>query len=808
MSRHAKRPKAKIKLPSLQARDTAELVSEATDALNGARHKEAAELYKELVKRERRSEWLDSLALCYVGRANSLAAKGMFKEALVLWRNRTEVCGKPLVEGPYIGWLAAAGEQNELFRLLSAGNLPAEMMNELAMHLAGAVLVAPESDLTSIPPTSFLLQHRVLILAAWAAYQRGDFAAMEEQLQAIPFRSPYRDLKLALKALVLLETHSEQAQSAIARLPAGGPFERVVAVARAAALPESRWIGAMYDLDDESRQWVLDIKGCPDALRPLLLELFKLGRSPAAVSLFDLLLRHRRVLTDPIAAQFCQRVLPHAPARLNIYNKALGKLPEEKQTHIQALAAELQRDYRTARQHWGRMAKKLSAVPNHKRSAALIWRHIIGEEDSGAPDDIVIDSLSKSLELDPHHLNSQLRLIRLFRARGDLQNARVYLDKALPHFPKESSLLLEGVEVALAGNTFKKAVSLAKQVLALDPINPQVRVVIGHAHFWHARKKLKVRNYKAAIKELAAAAEWLSAPTDRATLKLLSAMAMENEAGLGDASLRDAIADLGGGLVGGFQLLLEVDRVGYQRDIWLKRSGIDLNAVLTPDKIVSLARTLLSAEDAVDIQGDALRPFRAALKRAAQSPFSEADLRLVCEAFLRIREAELLSIYAESALKQWPRNPAFVYFKMYAHHYEAPFLISNREMDSLERAANEARNQNDLRTAQRIRDFMSPPMSGMPFGGDDYDDDDDLDEFSNDPQGLLEMLMDSGSEDELLDRLRKTVGEPFFIELKKIARGSKKRLVEMLIEFMEELNSPTSALKPSPRSKQRDLFDD
>ncbi|MHB8166314.1 MAG: tetratricopeptide repeat protein, partial [Sulfuricella sp.] len=624
MSRKAKQHKAHAKPLSPHAMDSAALAAGAAAALGASRHKEAIELYKELVKRERRPAWVDGLASCYAGRAHDLAAKGMIQEALVLWRNRTQLCGKPLAEGPYLGWLLQAGGQEEMFRLLADKTLPDATLTELETRLAATVLAAPDNALAGLPADSALLRHRTPALEALAAYHRGDSAALGERLQAIPFRSPYRDLKPVLKALALLQTNAEAAQEAIARLPSDGPFERLAAALRAAVLPDAGWLAALRGLDEDSRQLVLDIKGCPDALRPLLLELAKLGDTPAAAPLFDLLLRYRRAVPEGKFTDLYHRLLPHLGKRL-VNSADFGKLPGEKKVHVFALAAELQGAIDVAESYWIEMAEILSVKPEQKLRAALIWRHLADFGRNGGLDDVAFEYLQKSLELDPEDRDNTLTVIRVLRSNNDLAQARAYLDKALLRFPKDAGVLLEAVEVALAGKAFKKAVGLAKQVLELDPINPQVRGLIGHALFSHARKQIKAHNNPAARKELDAAEEWLRAPADRATLKLLRALAVEDQADDGNAQLREAVADFGCFLMGGFHLLLEAGKVGGDPKALLPRAGVDLAATPAPEAVVALAHALNAARDEEKAIRAALGPLQAPLKRAVKAKFSEAD---------------------------------------------------------------------------------------------------------------------------------------------------------------------------------------
>jgi len=820
MSRKAKQHKAQPKPVSLHAKDGAVLAAEAEAALGALRHKEAIELYKELVKRERRPDWVDGLALSYAGRAHDLAAKGMIQEALVLWRNRTQLCGKPLAEGPYFVWLLQAGGREEMFRLLADKNLPDATRAELETHLAATVLAAPDNALPGLPTDSALLRHRALMQDALTAYQRGDFATLGERLQAIPFRSPYRDLKPVLKALALLQTDAEAAPAAIARLPSGGPFERLAAVLRAAILPDGGWLDALRGLDDGGRQLVLDIKGCPDTLRPLLLDLAKLGEKPAAAPLFDLLLRHRRALPVDGFATLCHRLLPHLGERLLFKNAEFTALPDEKKVHLTALAAELQGEKGHAELDWNEMVNFLSARPEQRLRAALILRHLASLGRSGGLDDVAFQYLKQSLELDPEDRDSTLTVISVLRSDNDLVQARAYLGQALTRFPKDAGVLLEAVEVALAGKAFKKAVGLAKQVLELDPINPQVRGVIGHALFSHARKQIKAHNLPAARKELDAAEEWLRAPADRATHKLLRALAAEGPTAVGHAQLREAVADFGGSLTGGFHLLLEAGKVGGEPKSLLLHAGVDLATAPVPEAVVALAQTLNATRDEKKAIRVALAPLRALLKRATKAKFSEADHLSVCEAWQRFGENELLLAYAEAALKRWPGRPVFVYLRVIGRYGNYLYDIPDRELYALDKAVEDARKQGDPRTASRISALLDPPMDDSgPFNP--------FDALPGSPRAIFEMLLSMQGEEAFLDMVRNAIGKQGFAELEKQFGGNRKEFIQKLIDSMVETRGtlidnpppeflpPPVNLPPPPRKKfrappeiQKDLFDE
>ncbi len=191
-------------------------------------------------------------------------------------------------------------------------------------------------------------------MAAVAACCRGDSAALDEQLRAIPFRSPYRDLRLILKAILLLGDDRSQAGELIVRVAADGPFEKLAAVVRAGVLPGTRWLSALAGLDDEGRLLLLELKGCPENRRSLVLELAELahaGVPPAPARIIELLLRRNRSV-PATAAKLCRRLLPYADKRLAEYRNAFGPLGAAEGETIMALAAELRRAPEVSERHW------------------------------------------------------------------------------------------------------------------------------------------------------------------------------------------------------------------------------------------------------------------------------------------------------------------------------------------------------------------------------------------------------------------------------------------------------------------------
>jgi tetratricopeptide (TPR) repeat protein len=812
------------------------LPDQAEVALGASRYREAIEHYKDLLKQERRPAWLEGLAAAYAGRAEQLAQKGMINEALALWRTRADMCGTALIGGPYVGWLLKAGQGEQVLRLLAGATqkLSPGAQAQLETQAAAAVLVAPDSALTGLAADSPLLRHRAAARAALAAFARGDDTAMAEHVQAIPFRSPYRDLRALLKAFSLYRNDARQAAIALARVPTDGPFEPLAAVLRVCVLPGEAWLASLHSLNEEGRALVLDMKGWPEDRRPLVLDLARLSDGPAsATMLYDLLVRHRSRLPADTAGQLCRRLLPHAPERLKTYPASFGALCAAEKDHILAQAAELKRDPERAEDHWLSLVERLRADPAQRARAALVLRRLADARSrydlGGPPDEDAVAWLAQSLELDPEDRATHVTLIRALRVRSEPKELRKCLEAALARFPDDAEVLLEAVESALASGAFKKAATLAKRVLELDPINPRVRTVIGHAHLSHARKQIAGRNPVSARRELDEAAQWLRTKADHGSIKLLRGI-IDERGEEGDALLREGLAEMGCALVGSFHLVLEASYTGHDPKALLRRAGIERNVVSKASEVVALAHALNAArvgdkavQTALDLLGESLRG-------APADQFAEAELLVVCEALHRHNRRALVRRYADAALRRWPARPVFVYLRASAAYGANPWRMPQREVLALDRALELAQASGDQRTALRLNDLLAAATgyTGLP----DEDEDDYLGGLPGDDVGtMLEMMLAALGEDAFLAMVRKQLGKSAFEEMRRDFGGNKKQFIRALIELLAAVGPPPGLgdagayadplpvvpLKPPRRRKrhtappddmQKDLFDD
>ncbi|MEN8132482.1 MAG: hypothetical protein ABFS45_20340, partial [Pseudomonadota bacterium] len=197
----------------------------AQKALQEGQYKTAINIYKALLKGEQRAEWIEALAEAYAGRGWELAAKGMFKEAVTIWRNRAQVCNQSLVNNHYLLWLLQAGNIDEALRLYrNHEQALGRETQPLRVHLAALALAGKQKILRLLPAENPVVRDHAAALQALQAYCDGDDASLKTALGQIAFRSPYRDLSTLLKALLEKTSRPKTAKDLLRRIDHHSPF--------------------------------------------------------------------------------------------------------------------------------------------------------------------------------------------------------------------------------------------------------------------------------------------------------------------------------------------------------------------------------------------------------------------------------------------------------------------------------------------------------------------------------------------------------------------------------------------------------
>jgi len=706
---------------------TRELIARGVALLSDQNYKDAIDVYKLLLKREPQPEagWRDSLAKVYLERARQLAQKAMHREAAVLWENIPTLCGQTPQPDLYLDWLLRSGQYAKAMRAYAshAAALPAG--GELETLLAALALAGQKEVLQAIPPDAPLRTHLTAAQAALRAYTQGEAEdAVRERLKAISIRSPYRDLRQALAALLKLETDPTGALALVERIPPTSPYQDLVELVRASAATDPA--RALLALTPAQRE-LAGLFGLDARQLKLLKDWARLGDRPSDKAKFEFIAANLALFDREQARRACLALLLGYPQGSKTYSNLFGPLPPFEAQQLKALRAEREDDDldRTLRDWQGCVdLLRHETDPDSRLMAALILRHmaeLLRKGDDGWDDgEQLRDCLEQSLRFDPDDRDVYLQLAILYKEVDNDKEYHQWVEQAVKRFPDDPLVLLAAVKTATARKAHKKAAGFAARVLELDPINTKARTVLINAHLAHARKLMRADKYALAEKELDSAGqlERDNARTGIVEINRGLLALQQRQRDLGRRWLREGVRLAGSPLLAWVRLAVETLRLklepaDFQRDADLSDPR-KLNASRTD--LLALAQ-LLNAyrEEEVKDLDTVLEDLEKPLQRTIKALTSEDDLLLICESLHQAPHYGLLEYAATRALEVQPERSLFVYYQIYGRAEGDLDLVKDRDYDRLEQAMERATAAKDHRAATSITRFLSQSPFSLPF---------------------------------------------------------------------------------------------
>ncbi|MDZ7852215.1 MAG: hypothetical protein U5L98_06065 [Halomonas sp.] len=701
---------------------------EAQQALEQGRYRQAIEHFKALLKQQSCLEWRHGLAQAYAGRATALAAKGMHKEALVIWQNRQRLGADVAQVTPdQIDALLRLGQTVDALEATRTlqGQSPAQQR-----HLAGKIgahYLAGDTQLAeALAPDDPVRQHGDQLQQALQAYVDGDDDGVESALAGIPFRSPYRDLVQLIKVLQQLETDPHAATALLDKVPTDTPFVAVRHAVVTALLPESRQFEALGRLSDSARRFAMTLCGWGQERQALYARLKRLGPAPSIKQRIDALFQLRQSLGEAWVQDQAMRLACH-DIREGIQHLAkwCPKLPSAYlQRRLYAWCHETQdADPWEIHDAWESFVealereRTLSPGSDDALRAALTLRrvdqrfHCLDATPSQDPDRLdhaAAQQLERSLEYDPDDVATYLRLHDYYLRGKLLKEARRLENAALEHWPHDIKVLTAALDTALASGAFKKAAGLAGRILQYDPINRGARDRLVKAHLAHAVKQISAARTDLAQGELRHAAYWDRSGDFLLRRRILDALCeyrAEPERGveriqeIHQEQQQSASAQL---LIVHEALLTGLTLHEIQRQLTLEKPKVhdpeDLQRLMAQLKDLPLG----SSRRLQDLH----RHFASALKKAAKLPLTITAMEQACELWQRLEWHDIQLAFARSALKQWRKAPVFILHEFVGRYPTRHWLATDDELDRLEIAAERAREAGDMRVHQRLRSLI------------------------------------------------------------------------------------------------------
>lgn len=700
------------------------LATRAREAVQQADFKEAIKLYKQLIKQEPGAEARDGLEEAYAGRARQLAAKGMFEEAQIVLGNTVAANGTVRDPLLYLHCLINRGQQHKAAEhaLIYVGTdqIQAPKFAELVAALLVSAPLRLDRSADSQSDRAKWIEHAIAarqILAAWT--EGKPHADIDQLLSRIPLRSPFKALRLIVKALITAPDDPERARGLLNAIPPDSVFASL-RLAVDAALPgePAERLAAWNRSSPIQQSFILEISALPNAASQSLAQLVKAERNGPA-SLLSFLLRHADAYPPDDVKHACLNLLPSIPDRMQQFEKTFGPLSGFEKHRVLALSAEGRSDWRSAEQYWLAAAQivALSQQQDEKLAAAVIYRHLADLVSGRQHEDDLLFAqqathyLEQSLEADPDHLPTVLRLLALYQADQEYEDFERLALEATKRFPEDCAVLLQAIDAAVARKAYKKAIGFARRLLALDPINQSARQRMIELQISHAHRQMRSSRADLAWKELANATEWERADSPNALLRInlgLVGLALGQRA-QAESQLRHGVALAGGGVAGWFLASLQ-DTLMNGGEATRLREELTRAQDSDPSKQAVLSIVSAIGGELVRDRQKALTklifPIRGWLLKGAALSWSAAEFHPLAEMFQRLEAYDLLGDFVRLAQRREPADPSWRLYQLIALTEGDADRLSWREEDELIDLARSAADRRDFHMANRIRRFI------------------------------------------------------------------------------------------------------
>jgi hypothetical protein len=763
----AKRKRSKNRVRSQTVVSTKSLEQQEIDArrwFDNGQYKEAIAAYKCLLQADRREEWQQQLAEAYRYRAQAIAAKNMYQEAALLWKNYAELSQQLQGVEQYIQWLLLARKPAAIAAFLKQQRerLPVALVQRV-QALLGALLLANEKIPASELIDELGSRHYPPARAALDAYCAGDRAALAEQLGHIGFRSPYRDFKTLLNALQAFATDEPgKAQQLLDKIPADSVYESMAQLCRQQRLDNPRALRDYLPLQADQQSLVRCFAGLDKAQRNVLNAAQKALSANSSKLILETVIKHQALFGHEQSRAFCLALLPEYPAGVSLIRRSF-ELDTAEIHRLDALAHERE-DPEYASDCWEDCIDSLMAqrVSQLGLKTALIRRHVAGLLKDVDPEEAIAQLLD-SLNYDPDDKETYLRLYPLQTDIGDERGASQTLARALQQLPRDIDVLALNMRDSMRRKAFKKASGYAQAILDIDPINSTAQEGLLGCYRAHARKQIKAGKYALASKELACAVNVEQERASNGKLQILQGLlALKERDGERCGRLLQEGVQLAAGILHGhFLVCIETLVVGLRIGVVAKHYKAPALGYLadTGEIFALLADLERYFENYPQYFASAFAKIKKPLKQSLDEQLAampgDEKLRL-CHYFERLQNYELLRFICKFNLQDESQPSLFVYYRLLGKTNGGSKRLEYRDRMALERAAHEAHQRRETGTLQKITQLLDrcesldmPPehlggIFDLPVANRDLDAELDL-------QALLERVLGNSGDPEAGD---------------------------------------------------------
>lgn len=699
----------------------------------------AIEIAKECHRRQPGPESSALLGRLYLERGRRLIEKNLFAEALMVLNNALTF-GQGSAELLRLMFECGVRSRQYETALSALKRLddPSERLRAAACLADEAVACGESLDRLCEPAVREDVQR---IRRAFAAFERGDDAAVADELKAVGLTSPCAGWKWLLLGLAAYTRGDrDHARLSWGKCGDAGRPARLAAILRSGLLHD----GPTSNLPPNLRARLLDRFDNPRL--GLLTQIKRLLTDDQPDMALDACARllilvdapERQIFARRLARAICEEMGNHERVARR-FNHVFGPLPEDPQLYRAAALYLEKSSPDEAIELWSAYLKDLDdveAIPPHlrDRARALVLRRMgdLAERADAsddlaafpsfglAPSDEAIHYYRESLKYCDADRITHERLMAAYLRRKRENKAERQAHEILQRWPNDGSALVFLGRRCVERNAYRKALGFLQRAHQAEPFDDRIRGEIFNCYVQSARRRLAQGNLDLARQDYEQAEAMHDPKRSKAGFYCAWA-AMEWRAGRPDRAqelLDKALADRDESAVVYFLLSVELSLAGAPIAVQEQYERLLDEALLeqpSPAVAGRMAEHLLRLEDE-DIDY-ARRPRHDVmlvdyLSRAARhSTFSEEQLLPVCDYLESHEKWKPLEVFAHQGAARFPDNFHFPLFLGKAQRCLGYRQLPAETRKLLERASEQAKLHNRIDVAAQI--FVL--LEGLPF---------------------------------------------------------------------------------------------
>lgn len=654
-----------------------EKVAQALYQLNSGHYKEAIELYKKLLQSSDNdnNEWPQQIAYCYLQRAIAFGARGMYKEATLLWENHSQYALSPYqAYDLYISWLLQTKNQSKIqscLKCLSSHQLDKQYPN--LASLLGLLMITEHPEFQQdLPQDSVFIAHFQIAQSVLQAFNDNNDEKLNKTLKQLPYRSAFKDLRTLLKAVLVSPQSIEQAQSLLTKIPSSSVYSQIAKLLFTCTQNGSELLADLQKLNFVQSKTIAEIKGLNKQQVEFIDHLSREKEGISDKTKFNLAIQYQSLCGTEYAQYFCHTLLTSYPAGQRQFNKNFASTDKFEENRLMALNCDHKNNHVDAAYYWRQCIGILTkSGTNNSLKIAMILRHIAAQQES--PEEQV-QSLAESLLHDPEDRASYLQILSYYSHQQDtLKDYKQWLAKTLDRFPQDIEVLSQAIRIANSNKAYKKASLFALKILKFDPLNIFAKQTLFSNHLAHARRLIRDKKYHLVEKEIQQARNLKSGKNNTLQTDLIQSLfcfaAQDKKQGL--QLITQALVAMNSTPVNiQFQAAMEALLTGLPvatiiRDLPLAKDHLLSKQGLS--QLIQLIDQYIGAgDDYHPLLSKALDIIKPALKNSLLKQDYDEDLLLAfCQTMDKANDFGLLRYAAKIALVKW-QKPIWVYYQIYS----------------------------------------------------------------------------------------------------------------------------------------------